>query len=83
VISVLFYTSHSPDLEPADFFPLFPTLEIAKKGTRFEAVPSIHQTVTRELKAIQQDAFSQALDSLFERCKLCAEAGGNCIERWY
>jgi hypothetical protein len=44
------------------------------KLTRFEAVSPIQQTVTRELKAIREEAFSQALDSLYEPRKRCAEA---------
>jgi hypothetical protein len=36
------------------------------KGTRFEAVSLIQQTVMREVKAIQEEAFSQAFDSLYE-----------------
>jgi hypothetical protein len=48
---VLSHPPYSPDLAPADFF-LFTELEIAMKGKRFEAVSSIQQTVTRELKAI-------------------------------
>jgi hypothetical protein len=60
---VLSHPPFSPDLAPADFF-LFPNLKIAKKGTRFEAVSLIQQTVTRELKAVREEAFSQALDSL-------------------
>jgi hypothetical protein len=35
------------------------------KGTRFEAVSSIQHTVTRVLKAIWEEAFSHAFDSLF------------------
>jgi hypothetical protein len=50
------------------------------KGTRFEAVSSIQQTVTRELKAIQEEDFSRALDALYERCECCAEAGGDYTE---
>jgi hypothetical protein len=37
------------------------------KGKRFEAVSSIQQTVTRELKAIWEEAFSLAFDLLYER----------------
>jgi hypothetical protein len=33
------------------------------------------RTVTRELKAIQEGAFSRAFDSLYVRCKRWAEAG--------
>jgi hypothetical protein len=37
---------------------LFPKSKIAMKGTRFEIVSSILQTLTRELKAIREEAFS-------------------------
>jgi hypothetical protein len=50
------------------------------KGARFEAVPSIQQTVTRELKAVREEAFSRTFDSLYERCKRCGEAGGDYTE---
>jgi hypothetical protein len=50
------------------------------KRTGFEAVSSIQQTVTRELKPIREEAFTRAFDSLYERCKPCAEAGGDYIE---
>jgi hypothetical protein len=50
------------------------------KGTRFKAVASIQQTVTRELKAIWEEAFPQAFDSLYELSKRCAEAGENYIQ---
>jgi hypothetical protein len=45
------------------------------KGTRLDAVSSIQQTVTREQKAIQKEAFSRAFFSLYERCKRRAEQG--------
>jgi hypothetical protein len=50
------------------------------KGTRFEAVSLIQQTVMRELKAIQEEVFSQAFNLLYEQCKHCAEAGRDYIE---
>jgi hypothetical protein len=50
------------------------------KGTRFEAVSSIQQTIMRELKAIRDEAFSRAFDSLYELRKPCKEAGGDYIE---
>jgi hypothetical protein len=62
---------------------LFPKLKIVKKWTGSEALSSIRQTVQGELKTIQQVAFSQAVDSLYERCKRCAESGGDYIQRWY
>jgi hypothetical protein len=50
------------------------------KGTRFEAVSSIQQIVTKELKAIIEELFSRSFDSLCERYEGCVEAGGNFIE---
>jgi hypothetical protein len=61
-------------------FFLFPKLKIAMKGTRFEAVSSIQQTVMREVKAIREEAFSWAFNSLYEQCKHRAEAGGDYIK---
>jgi histone-lysine N-methyltransferase SETMAR len=72
-IPVLSHPPYSPDLTPADFL-LFPKLKIEMKGTRLDVVPSIQQTVTRVLKAIRKEAFSLTFDSLYERCKYCAEA---------
>jgi hypothetical protein len=39
-------------------------LKIGMKDMRFEAVSSIQQTVTRELKTIREEEFSQAFQSL-------------------
>jgi hypothetical protein len=73
-IPVLSHPPYYSDLAPADLFQ-FPKLKIAMKGMRFEAVSMIQQTVTRELKAIKEQAFSQAFDSLYEQCICCAEVG--------
>jgi hypothetical protein len=67
------------DLAPADLF-LFLKLKIAMKGMRFVAVSSIQQTVTRELKAMREEAFSTEFDLLCEQCKHCVELGGDYIE---
>jgi hypothetical protein len=77
-IPVLSHPPYSPNLFPADFF-LFPKLKITKEWTRFEAVSSIQQTVTRELKATREEAFSRAFDSLYEQ-RQRAEEGGDYIE---
>jgi hypothetical protein len=76
---VLSQPPYSTDLASADFF-LFPKLRIAMKMTRLEAVSATQRTVTRELKAIREEAFSRAFDLLYERCKRCAEAGGDYTE---
>jgi hypothetical protein len=53
------------------------------KGTRLEAVSSIQQTVTRELKAKREEAFSRVFDLLYEGRKCCAGAGRDYIGCWY
>jgi hypothetical protein len=49
------------------------------KGTRFEAFSWIQQTATRELKAIREEAFSRAFDSLYERCKYVQKQAGTIL----
>jgi hypothetical protein len=56
------------DLVPDDTSS-FHKLKTAMKGTKFKAVSSIKQTVTRELKAMREEAFSQAFYSLHEQRK--------------
>jgi hypothetical protein len=43
---------------------LFPKLKTAMKRTRFKAVSSIQQTLTRELKTIQKEAFSRCMNDV-------------------
>jgi hypothetical protein len=59
---------------------LFSKFNILMKGTRFEAVSSIQQTVTRKPKPIQADAFSWVFDPLYGRCKRRAESGRDYTE---
>jgi hypothetical protein len=59
---------------------LFPELKIVTKGTRFEAVSSIQQSVMRKLKAIREEAFSREFNLLYERCKRYAEVDRDYIE---
>jgi hypothetical protein len=49
------------------------------KGTRFEDVSSIQQTVMRELKAIMEEAFSWAFDSLYERVNGVRKQAGTIL----
>jgi hypothetical protein len=53
------------------------------KGARFEAVPSIQHTVTRELKAIREETFSRAFDSLYERCKRTGTILSDGINKYF
>jgi hypothetical protein len=72
----------SPDLAPANLV-LCPKLKIAIKRAIFKAVSLIQESVMRELKAKREEAFSRSFGSLYERCKRCAEPGGDYIECWY
>jgi deoxyribose-phosphate aldolase len=78
---VLSHPPYTPDLAPADFF--ISLIKNCDERMRFEAVSSIQQTVTRELKAIREEAFFRAFDWLYERYKRCAEAGGDYIKCSY
>jgi hypothetical protein len=61
-----------------------------RKGKRGKRGGTAHEMARRqdrkddgtELKAIREEAFSRASDSLYERCKR-PEAGGNYPELWY
>jgi hypothetical protein len=68
---VLSNPPYSPHVVPAD--SLFPTLKSVMKGTRVQTVSSIQQTGTRELKAIQEEEFSLAFNSLYVPCASCAD----------
>jgi hypothetical protein len=46
------------------------------KGVRFEAVSSIQQTVTRELKSIREETIFQAFDLSHKPYKRCADGYG-------
>ena len=53
---------YSPDLAPADFF-LFPKLKPSLKGRRFQAVGEIEENSIRDLRAIPQNTFQDALQN--------------------
>jgi hypothetical protein len=75
---MLSHPPYSPELGSAGV-ALFSALEMAMKGTRFEAVPWIPRTMTRELKSVRERAFPLATDSLYEQFEHYAEAGGYYI----
>jgi hypothetical protein len=47
----------SPDLAPADFF-IFPVVETALKGKRFQDVEDIKKNVTAELNTVPLEVFA-------------------------
>ena len=78
-VTVIDHPPYSPDLAPADFF-LFPRLKIALKGTRFEDLDDIQESVTKTLQTIPAEAFSGSFHKLFERCQRCIEGEGDYFE---
>ncbi len=78
-VTVIDHPPYSPDLAPADFF-LFPRLKIALKGTRFEDLDDIQESVTTTLQTIPAEAFSGSFHKLFERCQRCIEREGDYFE---
>ena len=78
-VTVINHPPYSPDLAPADFF-LFPRLKIALKGTHFEDLYDIQESVTKTLQTILAEAFSGSFHKLFERCQRCIEGEGDYFE---
>jgi len=61
---------YSPDLSPPDYF-LFPKEKIKLKGLHFADLAEIQIAVTDELKKVQKEDFSAALQKLYDREKAC------------
>ena len=75
-ITTLHHPPHSPDLAPCNFF-LFPKLKGILKGTRFQGVEDIKASVTRHLKTITKEEFSQCFKAWSKRMEKCIKANGN------
>jgi len=58
--SVVPHPPYSPNLTPADFF-LFPKLKTTLKERRFQTIEEIQENAIRELRAITESAFQEAL----------------------
>ena len=57
-MQMLTKTSWRTDLAPTNFF-LFPTLKTTLKGHRFQDIEEIKENVTRQLRAMKQNAFQK------------------------
>jgi len=58
--SIVPHPPYSPDLTPAVFF-LFPKLKTTLTGHRFQTIKEIQENAIRELRAITESAFQEAL----------------------
>ena len=63
---------YRPDVAPSDFW-LFPKL----KGSRYETIEEMKETVTKVIDTLTQDG---ALQKLLERYSKCIAAGGDYLE---
>ena len=70
-------TLHHPPY--CDFF-LFPKLKGILKGTRFQGVEDIKTSVTRHLKTITKEEFSQYLKAWSKRMEKCIKASEEYFE---
>jgi len=77
-VTILYHPPYSPDLSPPDYF-LYPKLKMKLKGLHFGDV-EIKEAVTDELKKVQKEEFSAALQKLYDRAKPCIYAIGAYFE---
>jgi hypothetical protein len=52
------------------------------KGTRFEAVSSLQQTVTKGHKAIREKTFSRAFDSFIRAGTIFSDGNNKYVKSW-
>jgi len=78
-ITMLKHPPYSPDLAPCDFF-LFPKINSALKGTRFQSVDAVKAKATELMNKLSEDD----LQHCFQQWKICMERcrfwGGEYIE---
>jgi hypothetical protein len=77
--TTLFHAPYSPDLSLPDY-SLFPNLEIKLKGLHFGDVADIQEAASDELKKVQKEEFSAALQKLYDHAKACICASGTYFE---
>jgi len=70
---------YSPDLAPTDLF-LFPKLKSSLKGRRFQTVEEVEKNSIRDLRAIPQNTFQDALQNWKKRCERYIKSGGEYLE---
>jgi hypothetical protein len=68
-----------PEMSPRDYF-LFPILKMKLKELHFADVAEIQEAVTDELKKVQKDEFSAAVQKLYDRAQACIYDNGADFE---
>jgi len=70
---------YSPDLAPEDFF-LFLKLKSSLKGRQFQTIEEIEENSIRDLRAIPQNTFQDALQNWKKIWERCIKGGGEKFE---
>ncbi len=78
-IQMLAHPPYSPDLAPCNFF-LFPRLKAELRGRRFRGVVELQHAVKQGLKAIGQEEYSAAIQTLPVRWMKCVKSEGQYFE---
>jgi len=76
IVTTLEHLPYSPDLAPADFYPL-PRLKSALKGRRCCDAIDISKNATEQLKGISQNGFRGCVGHLYSRWQNCIAAKGD------
>ena len=66
---------YCPDLAPCDFW-LFPKL----RGSRYETIEEMKESVTKVIDTLTQENFHGAFEKLLERYNKCIAAKGDYFE---
>ncbi len=78
-INMLAHPPYSPDLAPCDFF-LFPRLKAELRGHHHQNIEDLKVAVSRTLKAIPKEEYSQAIYTMPIRWMKCVKSGGQYFE---
>jgi hypothetical protein len=83
-VTTLYRLPYSPDLSPPDYY-LLPKLKMKLKVLHFADVAEIQEAVTDELKKVQKEELSAALQKLYDLANICIQANGVYFEfkKWY
>ena len=69
---------YSPDLDPCDFC-LFPNF----RGSRYETIDEMKETVTKVIDTLTQEDFHGAFQKSLEPYNKCIVAGGDYFEEFH
>ena len=78
-IKTVRYPLYNPDVAPCDFY-LFPKLKEKLRGSRYETIEEIKESVTKVIDTLTQEYFHEAFQKLLERYNKCIEVGGDDFE---